>query len=113
MPVKLTTHANEQKSYTTQWTFTDEDGNSVVPTAVTWTLTDTDGATVNARSGVSATAATTVTIVLTGTDLSMISGKSNERLLLIEWTYNSSYGSGLQDAEQATFIIDDLAAVSG
>ena len=112
MPVKLDTHAIEEGTYLIQYTFTDEDGTTVVPSAVLWTLTDRDGATINGRTGVSATAATTVSILLTGTDLTIVAGKANERLMLIEWTYTSTYGSGLAGKEEATFIIDNLKAVT-
>ena len=112
MPVKLDEHAIERSVYAIIHTFKDEDDASAVPTAVAWTLTDCDGNIVNARSAVSASAATSVTIVMKGTDLSIIAGQTNERLFLLEWTYTSGYGSGLPGKEQMSFIIDDLKAVS-
>ena len=113
MPVKLDTHAREEGTYHIVAAFTDEDGTDVAPTAITWTLSDTDGNIINGRSAVAvAVPATSNTITLAGTDLSVVSGQSLERLFLIEWTYNSSYGTGLSDKEQATFMIDDLKKVS-
>ena len=113
MPVKLDTHAREEGTYHVVAAFTDEDGNGIAPTAITWTLSDSDGNTINGRSAVVvASPATSNVITLAGTDLAVVAGQSLERLFLIEWSYNSSYGTGLVDREQATFMIDDLKKVS-
>lgn len=113
MPVKLDAHAREEGTYHIVASFTDEDGAGVAPNAITWTLSDTDGNVINGRSAVTvAVPATSNTITLAGTDLSVVAGQTLERLFLIEWSYNSSYGSGLVDREQATFLIDDLKKVT-
>ena len=113
MPVTLDTHAVEQGTYHLVCTFTDEDDVSVIPTTIVWTLSTRGGSVVNGRSDVSvASPATAVTITLQGTDLSLVEGEGKERLFLVEWTYNSSYGSGMPGKEQATFTIDDLKMVS-
>ena len=113
MPVKLDTHAAERGTMHVECTFTDEDGAGIAPTALTWTLSDRDGNTVNGRSAVAVvTLATSVTITMQGTDLAMLAGQTRERLFLIEWTYNSTLGTGLPGKEQATFLIDDLKKVT-
>jgi len=112
MAVKLTAHAAEEGTFHITATFTDEDSASVVPNTITWTLTDMDDATVNGRSSVSvASPATSNTITMSGTDLALIAGKRNERKFLIQWNYDSSYGSGLDSSEEAIFIIDPRGAI--
>lgn len=113
MPIKLDEHAAEQGTYVIVLTFTDEDGAGNAPTAIAWTLSDPDGNIINARSAVTvASPATSNAITLAGTDLAIVAGQRNERLFLVKWTYNSTYGSGRTSYEQATFIIDDLKKVS-
>jgi hypothetical protein len=105
----ITTHAREQNSFVITLDFTDETGLANTPIALTWTLSDMDGNVVNSRSAASATTiATTSTIVMVGSDTVIIAGQTNERLLLIEWTYNSSYGSAMVGKAQAILTIDEL-----
>jgi hypothetical protein len=91
--------------------FFDEDGTAVTPSAATWTLTDDHGSVINSRSAVSETPASTVTIVLSGADLAASDPLQLNRRLLIEWTYNSTAGTGLPGKHEASFDIDDLVAV--
>ena len=91
--------------------FTDEDGASVVPDTITWTLTDESGNVINSRSEVSVSPAAAVDIVLSGDDLS-IGNYGTRRVLLIEYTFTSSLGSGLPGKHQVSFKITDLVAVS-
>ena len=113
MAIKLTDHAPEQGTYHIVCAFTDEDDAGNAPTALTWTLTNWDGVIINAREDESvATPATSNTITLAGTDLTIVAAQPNERLFLIEWTYDSSYGSGLTMSEEAVFIIDPRKAIA-
>ena len=113
MPAKIDAHAREEGTFVIQATFADEDDAGVVCDTLTWTLSDMDGNVLNGRSEVAITpSATTETIVLFGTDLSMVASQTNERLLTLHWTYSSSYGTNLPANEQATFMIDDLKKVS-
>ena len=113
MPLKLDDHATEQGTFHVVCAFEDEDDAGIAPATLAWTLTDRDGNTVNGRSAVAvASPATSNTVTLYGTDLALIAGQTNERIFLIEWTYDSPYGTGLPGKEQATFIIDPLKAVS-
>lgn len=92
-------------------TFTDETGASVTPTAVTWTLTDTSGNVINSRLDVTATPGATVTFALSGNDLA-VTGNDVRRVLLVEWTYNSTLGTGLPGKAQAFFSVEQLVGVS-
>jgi hypothetical protein len=113
MPAIITTHARERNNYVVTINITDEAGSACVPDILTWTLSDMDGNIINSRSAASATTiATTCTIVMVGSDLTIVSGQTNERLLLVEWIYDSTYGNDLVGKEQATFIIDELLKVS-
>jgi len=101
--------------------FTDEDGNAVPPdsiTSITWTLTNmpasyTETPTViNNRKDVSVTPDSTVTVVLKGDDLSLLSTELDEsfvdRVLSLEYTYTSSYGSGLPGKAQYIFTVENM-----
>lgn len=113
MPAKIETHAREEGTFVIAATFTDEDGAGVIVDTLNWTLSDMDGNVLNGRSAVSITpSATTESIVLQGTDLSIIAGQTRERMITLQWTYSSTYGTNLPQNEQATFLIDDLKKVS-
>lgn len=113
MPAKIDAHAREEGTFVISLTFTDEDDNGVVCDSLNWTLSDMDGNVLNGRSAVSITpSATTESIVLSGTDLTMISGQTHMRMITLQWTYSSTYGTNLPQNDQATFIIDDLLHVT-
>ena len=113
MPAKIEVHAREENSYTVVCTFTDEDDSGCVPNTLTWTLTDMDGNVLNGRDAVSVSpSATAENILLAPTDTTIISGQNNKRLFLVEWTYDSDYGTGLYGKEQAIFVIDDLRHIT-
>ncbi|MBW2030759.1 MAG: hypothetical protein JRJ31_16980 [Deltaproteobacteria bacterium] len=98
--------------------FTDENGNAVTPDSITWTLTNmpasyTETPTViNNREDVSVTPDSTVTVVLKGDDLSLLSTELDEsfvdRVLSLEYTYTSSYGSGLPGKAQYIFTVENM-----
>lgn len=100
-------------------TFTDEAGNTVVPTAAVYSLYDSAGTVVDSLSDQSFTS----TIVLTGTNLA-VSGTADEtevidsisvglweRRLVAEWTYNSDNGSGLFGKKEIIFYIPQITGV--
>ena len=111
MSATALSNAIEQSTYIIAVTFTNENGNSLVPDTVAWTLTDAKGAVINDREDVSATPAATVNIVLSGDDLAIIAGSNNKRVVTIEATYNSAYGTGLPLNARATFTIEDLVKI--
>ena len=113
MAATVLENAVEKSTYIVTVAFTDEDGDALTPAAITWTLTDVSGAVINSRSDVVVTVpAASINIVLSGLDLAIISGVTNKRVLTVEATYNSSYGTGLPLNARAEFTIEPLVAVS-
>lgn len=89
--------------------FTDPDENAVTPETITWSLYDSDDVIINSREDVAVvTPASTIYIVLDGDDLEIDSDDDVNRRLIISWTYNSTYGTGLNGREVVEFSIDDL-----
>lgn len=94
--------------------FTDENGDAVAPAAATWTLMDGQGAVINNRSAVPVSLLdTSVTIVLSGDDLSISDPDVLDRVLLVEATYTNSAGSGLPEKKEYSFSLNNLSWVSG
>ena len=115
MPTTLTTPAIEESTFAIVASFTDDAGASVVPNSgLVWSLYKVVGGVetvVNSRSTVAITAAASVTIVLSGSDLALAAGESATRYVVIEGTYNSSLGSNLPLKEQVRFSILRLVGV--
>ena len=111
--VILTEEAVEQSTYVVPVTFRDENGAAIAPTAATWTLTNEYGVVVNSRADVAISPlAATVNIVLTGADLAMLGELDNrKRLLLVEATYSSSLGAGLNLRDEIEFSVRPLVGV--
>lgn len=115
MPVTLTTHAVEESTYVITVAFTDEDGSTVVPNAITWTLTDPIGNVINNLEDISISPPdSSVTITLKGDDLSLAVGEVGlgQRVLTIEATYDSSLGSNLPLKDTAHFNVLDIKTVT-
>ena len=113
MPTTFTTPVpNEKGTAVLGVAFTDEDDSAVTPSAITWTLTDINGTIINSRDAVSITPATSIDIVMSGDDLSLSEGIGVIRVVTVEYTYSSSYGTGLPEKDQAKFSIKDLVAVT-
>jgi hypothetical protein len=100
----------EGSSATYAVTLTDEDGNTVTPSAVTWTLGDTEGNIVNSRDDVSGTPGNPTNITLVAADTKYEDGPY--RQLIVKFTYNSTYGTGLTANEELRISIKDLFDVS-
>lgn len=115
---RITTPATEKGTAVFTVAFTDQASAAVVPNSgLTWTLSDTLGAVVNSRSAVSLTAAATVYIVLSGSDLALSSSYAgSERVLTVEGTYNTTVGGVAQTnlplKLECHFVIQDLVKVS-
>ena len=94
--------------------FTDHDGDAVSPNAgtLTWTLTDGRGTVINNRSAVAITSAASVTIVLSGNDLSVTTATGAKRIITVEGLYNSTDGNNLPIKVQGFFTIEHFVAVT-
>ena len=116
MPTAMATGAIEKSTYAIPFTFRDDAGVAVVPSAATWTLLKkVANADTIVRGPVTITPLTsTHTIVLTGTDLAIAMGEGNpkKRYILVEYTYTSSLGAGLFAKDQITFSIENLVGVT-
>lgn len=109
--VELTTHAVEQSTYIIDAQFADASAVTVVPTTVAWTLTDRDGTVQNGRDAVALTAATTVTVVLSGSDLTLVTGGDGLKIIYFDVVYDSTEGTGLPLKEEARFIVDPIVVI--
>jgi hypothetical protein len=105
MDVYLNKIAEEYSNYTVSIAFKDEVGNAVTPTAATWTLIDGNSLVVNSKSDISISSpGSTENINLTSSELT-ISANDNKRTLIIDYTYNSDYGSGRKKQMRYHFFI--------
>jgi hypothetical protein len=111
VPIIFTKKANEESTYVVIVDFFDELGEAIVPNSIAWTLTDSAAATINSRSAVSVTPASSISIVLSGDDLAL-SGSDRKRILYINAPYTSSYGAGLPFKEEIIFEIEPLTNVT-
>lgn len=101
--------------------------SAVVPNGnVLWTLTKMDGTVINSRQDVSTTpSGSLITIALSDNDLQMFSDdpvqsvrlgttvarlKVGKRVLLVEFTYNSSAGNNLPVKDQVFFQVEEVIA---
>jgi len=88
MPTQLTAKAVDQDTYLITYSPLDEEGASVIPSALGWTLTDAAGNVINNQSAVAIAApGATNNVVLAGDDLKRSDGKS--RIVIFEGTYTS------------------------
>lgn len=108
-----TPEAVEGSTYPVTVSFTDENGDAVVPNAgLAWKLTDQSGTVINSRSAVAVSPAASVTIVLSGADLAVPAGAGVvRRLLAVSGTYNSDLGSNLAIQEEVEFQVRELRAL--
>ena len=113
MPVQATIYAVEKSTLAVSAAFTDEAAAAVTPSGVTWRLEDDYGRTINSRSAVSATPASTVVIVLTGDDLQLLDQNNEHELrrLIMDAVYDSSLGTGLKLSESYEFRVINTNAL--
>lgn len=105
--------ANEKGTFVVTASFTDENGDSVIPVSITWSLSRSDGTIVNSRQDVSVgSPAATVNIVLYGSDLATFSGDNYRRILTIEALYNSDLGGQYPIKDEMHFAINDLVSIT-
>jgi len=107
---------NEKGTAVIEVRFVDEDGQAVTPKTGTYTLTDDEGNVVNSRQDVAiSNLASSVNIVLSGDDLQISSGFSGSadwRILTVEITYDSNYGTDLPQKDTLKFAVNNLTAVT-
>jgi hypothetical protein len=111
----LTEVAKEQGTYIVTGTFKDEDGAAVTPDSITWTLTDSSGTVINSRQDVSETPAASVEIVLSGDDLSILSGETASKVsrhVTFEAVVDTDAGSNLPVKDEAVFPLENLTAIT-
>jgi len=118
MTIEISTHAKEESTFIIQMTFTDEDGDAVVPQSIKWHLMDINGlAYINSRQDVAvASPSSVVDVVLYGDDLQILSTESHKsevkRKFIVEATYNSDLASNLPLKGETVFTIDNLSHVA-
>ena len=97
MQIKLKKIADEESSYFIIIEPFDEDDAAETPITLTWTLTDVMGNIINLREDVAITPlSTSMTVILTGDDLSIPEDKSPvTRLFSVKGTYDSDLQAGL------------------
>ncbi len=114
MTIRLTEKVNEESTAILRVTFTDSDGNAVIPQSATWTLSDRDNEVVNGKSDVTISQlASTVDILLKGDDLKLPFPRERVRRVLVKAIYDSStYGNDLPFNEEFEFTITDLRSLN-
>lgn len=110
--IALETQAPEEGAYSIALTFKDEAGTALIPTTLTWTLTDEAGTVINSRTAVSLTPAATTKVVMSGNDLTVTDTKKRRRIVTLNGTYTSTYGTGLPLTEEIRFTIRDMKKVT-
>jgi hypothetical protein len=90
--------------------FLDFNGLEIVPTSLTYTLTNSVGTVVDGLELVTLTPALTVSWVIYGDSLAILSSTDNGwRVVVIEGTYtDADYGAGIPIKEAARFRIENL-----
>jgi len=113
MPTTLSTKAVEQSTFVVSATFTDENGDSVVPNTLQWSLVDRKGNVVNDRKDVSVSSpSSTEDIVLSSADLKIDKDREQvSRWVVFEGTYDSTLGSDLPLKDQVEFTVVNLKKV--
>lgn len=107
MPGRLGLSSEENGSYVVTAAFTDEDGDAVIPNAITYSLLLNNGQIINSRDEVSVTPASSVEILVYGDDLQYI----GDVTMLIEWTYDSSLGNNIPGKDEITWENKNLIGV--
>jgi hypothetical protein len=107
--------AVEKSTYVVTVAFTNKAGAPVTPDSCTWSLTTYAGVAINSRTAVVITPlSTSVDIVLSGLDLALQTGETNEgmRLLTVQAVYSSTEGASLPLKEEYVFRVRGLTAVT-
>lgn len=100
---------NEGSTVVFTITIKDSFGNDVIPLSSEYQLSRSDGVVVNDRSFANG-AYTGELIVLSGPDLELDESGDVQRILSIQGTYDSSYGTALCFTAEQRFYINNLIA---
>ena len=96
--------------------FKDEDGQPKDPETAKWTLTDDLGNVINSRENVVIASPTSEeNIVLSGLDLALsdgFAGNAEWRVLLVQATYDSTFGSDLPLNDFVRFPVRNAVAIT-
>lgn len=115
MPTKLSDKAQEGSSFGIVAEFYEvhSDGSPVTPVTpnagLTWTLKDGDGNVINGRARVPLTPAQVVFVVLGADDLTLSSDYPETRHIIIDGTYDSLLGDGLEIRDEAIIQVENLS----
>jgi hypothetical protein len=101
----ITTAAAEEGHRAFDVQFKDELGTTVTPTQIDWYLTDVNRRLIDSATSVSP--ATTITIVLQGSQLELPDTRLKKRFLLVYWEFTSNLGAGIPEYHQIEFDIQD------
>jgi len=107
MPIHIQEPAIEGSSYEISIDWTDENGDSVTPTAMAWTLMDKDGNIINSRDAVAiGVPSSTEVIFLSGDDLMCDGNAETTRYVYWSGTYTSAvHGAGKPLIDISSFDI--------
>lgn len=106
--------AREKGTFTIPVSFTDENGDAVIPDSITYSVSRVlDDSIVNSLENVSVvTPAASVNITLSGDDLAILTDSDTERELTIKIVYDSDIGNNLPQNEYDTFDIKPLSQIA-
>ena len=109
----LEDEATEQGVFGFSVTFTDDDGDAVIPNADTifWTLTNNVGTVINDRDNEAEASAASITIVLSGDDLAILPGETApvvRRRITVLWEYDSDLGDDLPGTAEVILKVRNL-----
>lgn len=105
MSTVLTNRAISGGTYSITVPFKDEDGFSVIPTSITWTLLNESGNVVNGRLNVEVTPASSITILLSGADITLSGDSEEVRYISLKAIYDNAYATGLESIQDISFFI--------
>lgn len=114
MATKLSFKANEGSTFGIKADFIErttdgEDGIPIIPNeGLTWSLREEDGTPVGDRTKVPLISASSVLIVLSGSDLALDNNYPVRRYVIIEGTYDSILGDNLMLKDEVSFQIVNL-----
>ena len=115
--IRLDERAKELSTYVIVVSFTDEEGDPVVPNTILWSLIDRIGNIINERDEEEIlTPAAEVSIVLSGDDLQILAHEQLKsavvRKLVVQAEYDSTLGADLPIKEVAQFTITNFPLVA-